>query len=142
MDEFGLSSLFMWSIVTGIAMLVVGFSYRMYLQRHDGEIKDKSDVDAATASAAHIPAPHTPTTDIPNDGYASETLNTDQSQLSSDTLNQSSPDATSETSLDTSSDIQNNSSVADDDNASCNLSVNHNTDDAKTTTTKSEHIDG
>jgi len=34
MSEFDLASFAMWSAITGITMIVVGFSYRRYLKRH------------------------------------------------------------------------------------------------------------
>ncbi len=33
MDEFEISSFSMWSLITGILMLVTGLSYRMYMRR-------------------------------------------------------------------------------------------------------------
>ena len=40
MDESELYSMAMWSAVTGVAMLVVGFSYRMYLARNNNKVDD------------------------------------------------------------------------------------------------------
>ena len=34
MSEFDLTSFVMWGAITGIAMIVVGFSYRRYLKRN------------------------------------------------------------------------------------------------------------
>ena len=34
MSEFDLISFAMWGIITGITMIVVGFSYRRYLKRN------------------------------------------------------------------------------------------------------------
>ncbi len=115
MDYLGLSSLIMWSIVTGIAMLVVGFSYSMYLKRHADEIKDEYDIDAATTT---IPL------DTLNDNRTIDTLNTTemQSQLSSDILHESPSNIVS--------------------GASAYISItNHDTDNTKTISSKSEQID-
>ena len=38
MDEFDISSFAMWSLVTGILMLVTGFSYRAYMMKGRDEI--------------------------------------------------------------------------------------------------------
>ena len=38
MDEFELMSFAVWSAVTGIAVLVTGFSYRVYLHKKKTQI--------------------------------------------------------------------------------------------------------
>ena len=114
MDYLGLSSLIMWSIVTGIAMLVVGFSYSMYLKRHVNEIKDEYDIDTATI---HL--------DTLNDNHAIDTLNTTETQspLSSDILHESS-----------------SSNIVSD--ASTDISITDNDiDNTKNISSKSERID-
>jgi len=35
MSEFNLASFFMWSIITGATIFVVGFSYRRYLNKNN-----------------------------------------------------------------------------------------------------------
>jgi len=35
MSEFDLTSFLMWSIITGISMLIFGFSYRRYLKKNN-----------------------------------------------------------------------------------------------------------
>jgi len=35
MSEFSTISFFMWGVITGITMLVVGFSYRRYLKKNN-----------------------------------------------------------------------------------------------------------
>jgi len=35
MSEFDLTSFIMWGVITGISMLVFGFSYRRYLRRNN-----------------------------------------------------------------------------------------------------------
>ena len=44
MDESELYSMATWSAVTGIAMLVVGFSYRMYLVRNNNKVDNDDDI--------------------------------------------------------------------------------------------------
>ena len=48
MDESELYSMAMWSAVTGVAMLVVGFSYRMYLARNNSKVDNDDDDDVCT----------------------------------------------------------------------------------------------
>ncbi|WP_274377696.1 hypothetical protein [Nitrosopumilus maritimus] len=38
MDESEISSFVMWSVVTGIIMLVTGLSYRAYVRKNNHEI--------------------------------------------------------------------------------------------------------
>ncbi len=38
MDESEISSFVMWSVVTGIVMIVTGLSYRVYLRKRNHEI--------------------------------------------------------------------------------------------------------
>ncbi|MEE8180919.1 MAG: hypothetical protein V3T67_03665 [Nitrosopumilaceae archaeon] len=38
MDESEISSFVMWSVVTGIIMIITGLSYRVYLRKKNHEI--------------------------------------------------------------------------------------------------------
>ncbi|MEK0321900.1 MAG: hypothetical protein QQN58_01630 [Nitrosopumilus sp.] len=38
MDESEISSFVMWSVVTGIIMIITGLTYRVYLRRKNHEI--------------------------------------------------------------------------------------------------------
>ena len=38
MDESEITSFLMWSVVTGIVMIITGLSYRMYLRKKNHEI--------------------------------------------------------------------------------------------------------
>ena len=128
MAEPSLSSLIMWSIITCIAMLVVGFSYSVYLKRHADGSKDEYDIDNTTTTAAATTISHPPTkdTDMLHDHHPAGTLDTDeiQSQLSPDTTNTSQSDVQSNVLSDTSPDTD---------------SANHDTTSTKTTH-KSEQI--
>lgn len=103
MDDLSLSSMIMWSIVTGIAMLVVGFSYSVYLKRHIDEFKDECNVDTPTPTPTKPHPPTAPDIDILNDNHPVDTLDTPElrSQLSSDAIRESQSDTLSNTSSDT-----------------------------------------
>jgi len=38
MDESEIASFLMWSVVTGIVMIITGLSYRVYLRKNNHEI--------------------------------------------------------------------------------------------------------
>lgn len=142
MGESSLYSLIIWSIVTGVAMLVVGFSYRMYLKRHADDLKNEygENDDSDTGSDT------TNTLDTSSDGSVTDTLgiaetpsNTSFADPVDETHSQSSSETASETPPSISYTAQNNSSIADasDDPSSNNSDLG----DTKTAPTKSKQID-
>ena len=111
MDESELYSMAMWSAVTGVAMLVVGFSYRMYLARNNNKVDD--DV----------------CTDFDNDGNYDNGSNNNGNTFTEDTA--ALDRYNSDDSLDSSSSSNNSNKIYDDDDDSNNIDTASSTNSNK-----------